>query len=71
MVELVRGLKLNKTLTFLDLSNNRIGDYGGRALASLMETNNTLKRVYLRRNIMTSITGLQLSESVRVNGTLE
>ena len=40
-------MKVNTTLTELDLRNNNVGDNGAASLAEAMKVNTTLRRLYL------------------------
>jgi Ran GTPase-activating protein (RanGAP) involved in mRNA processing and transport len=56
-------------LGYLDLSNNTIDD-GVTAIASALETNQTIVELHLAENRFTSVGGKALSQSLRVNQTL-
>lgn len=47
---IAKGLKVNKTLITLDISNNEINDEGAIALADALKFNNTLTTLYINKN---------------------
>ena len=46
----IGALKLNSTLTFLNLRDNRLGELGGQSIALALETNSTLVSLNLYGN---------------------
>lgn len=47
---LSEALKSNRTITELDISNNKIGDVGAKALADALKDNTRLNKVYIGNN---------------------
>ena len=43
-------MKVNTTLTFIDLDGNKLGDVAGTALAEALKVNTALTDIYLRAN---------------------
>jgi Ran GTPase-activating protein (RanGAP) involved in mRNA processing and transport len=50
-VEIANALRVNTTLTYLDISHNKIGVRGFNALVDVLETNRTLTHLCLRGNV--------------------
>ncbi|CAF1338566.1 unnamed protein product [Didymodactylos carnosus] len=72
---LADALKLNKTLTTLNLrgqkiSRSELSDGGGEALAEALKVNKTLITLHLRSNQISARAGEALAEALKVNKTL-
>ncbi|KAJ8329892.1 hypothetical protein QVD99_004330 [Batrachochytrium dendrobatidis] len=65
------SLKLNRTLTFLNLGDNQMGSASGKAIAGMMAENTTLKTVILRGNKFGDKEATLLAEGLKRNSTLE
>jgi Ran GTPase-activating protein (RanGAP) involved in mRNA processing and transport len=65
-------LSMNRTLTHLNLSNNRemIGDQGARALADMLQVNKTLTYLNIRNNYISNDGAQAIAESLLKNWTL-
>ncbi|KJE97960.1 hypothetical protein CAOG_08025 [Capsaspora owczarzaki ATCC 30864] len=64
------ALKVNTTLTQLDLSENQIGNVGAQAIAEALKSNKTLTSLSLGKN-QTGDAGAQaIAEALKVNTTL-
>ncbi|KAK3836741.1 MAG: hypothetical protein J3R72DRAFT_477125 [Linnemannia gamsii] len=63
-------LKINSTLTALDLSYNSIGDNGTVALSEALKTNSTLTILKLLVNSISNDGAVELSEVLKTNSTL-
>ncbi|CAF1063913.1 unnamed protein product, partial [Didymodactylos carnosus] len=66
---LAEALKVNSTLTQLDLGSNQISDRG-EALAEVLKVNSTLTKLNLYSNQITDRGGKALAEALKVNSTL-
>ncbi|KAG0196550.1 hypothetical protein BGX28_009996, partial [Mortierella sp. GBA30] len=69
-VALSEALKINSTVTTLNLSYNSIGDNGAVALSEALKTNSTLTTLDLRNNSIGSYGAVALSEALKTNSTL-
>ncbi|KAF9952974.1 hypothetical protein BGZ72_005788 [Mortierella alpina] len=67
---LVEALKINSTLTSLNLSHNSIDDNEGQALAEALKINMTLTFLNLSHNSMGDNTVQALAEALKINSTL-
>ena len=64
---LADALKYNKSLKFLWMQGNSIGDDGAKAMISMLKKNNTLSFLDLQRNDISKHLVLQLEEAARVD----
>ncbi|KAL0239727.1 hypothetical protein GEMRC1_009835 [Eukaryota sp. GEM-RC1] len=67
---LIELLKVNTTVTNLNLNGNRIGDEGARALAEVLKVNNTITSVDLGGNRIGDEGARALAEVLKVNNTI-
>ncbi|XP_068709711.1 NLR family CARD domain-containing protein 3-like isoform X7 [Montipora foliosa] len=67
---LARAMEVNSTLTYLNLSGQKIGDSGAGALAKAMERNSTLTELDLFENNISSFGAVALAKTMEVNSTL-
>ncbi|XP_004347343.1 hypothetical protein CAOG_04596 [Capsaspora owczarzaki ATCC 30864] len=67
---IAEGLKVNKTLTTLNLSVNQIGDAGTIAIADALKVNTTLTTVYLGENQIGDAGAQAIAEALKMNTTL-
>ncbi|CAF1592671.1 unnamed protein product, partial [Didymodactylos carnosus] len=67
---LAEALKVNKTLTTLNLENNEISVRGGEALAEALKVNKTLTTLNLAGNQISDGGGEALAEALKMNKTL-
>ena len=67
---LAEAVKVNTTLTQLDLRDNNIGDAGATSLAEAMKVNTTLTQLVLRQNNIGDAGAASLAEAMKVNTTL-
>jgi Ran GTPase-activating protein (RanGAP) involved in mRNA processing and transport len=63
-------LRVNTTLTSLDLGNNSIGDVGAASLAEALGYNTALKELNLGDNSIGTAGAASLAEALKVNSTL-
>ncbi|CAM9533055.1 unnamed protein product, partial [Choristocarpus tenellus] len=66
-----KALMQNKTLTQLNLEDNRLGPAGGIAIGQALRKNNTLLDINLENNRFDKDVGIVLEELLRVNVFLE
>jgi Ran GTPase-activating protein (RanGAP) involved in mRNA processing and transport len=67
-VKLATGLKVNSSLTMIDLSSNNIEDEGVAALAESLKENSTLEHLRLWDNKKIGVAGFKaLSEMLEIN----
>ena len=69
-VHLAAALTKNHTLTYLELSDNPIGDIGAAAFGDMVRNNTALTRLHLNRCGITSGGCVQLAAGLTENGTL-
>ena len=67
---LAEALKVNCSLTFLDISYNEVGALGGVAIAEALMVNSSLTEVNLRGNDIGTQGAVAIAEALKVNGTL-
>jgi len=67
---LAETLKTNNTLTAINLSGNKIGSEGTRALAEALKTNTTLTSIDLNENPISAKGAQALAEALKTNITL-
>ncbi|KFH71343.1 hypothetical protein MVEG_01643 [Podila verticillata NRRL 6337] len=67
---LSEALKINSTLTTLNLRSNFIGDDGAQALAEALKTNSTLSVLDLSDNSIGNYGVQALSEALKTNSTI-
>ncbi|CAF1540164.1 unnamed protein product [Didymodactylos carnosus] len=67
---LAKALKVNKTLTTLDLGGNQISARGGEALAEALKVNKTLTTLNLRSNQISARGDEALVEAMKLNKSL-
>eukprot|EP00435_Cladocopium_sp_Y103_P016880 s1665_g4.t1 len=65
------ALKVNVTLTNLDLRENNIGTAGAQALGEALKVNNTLTNLYLWQNDIGAAGALALAAGLRQNRGLD
>jgi Ran GTPase-activating protein (RanGAP) involved in mRNA processing and transport len=61
------ALRVNHTLTMLDLSNNELGEGGGQAIAAALRVNHTLTDLDLVYNELGEGGGQAIAAALRVN----
>ncbi|XP_011270487.1 hypothetical protein, variant 1 [Capsaspora owczarzaki ATCC 30864] len=64
------ALKVNTTLTKIDLHGNQIGEVGAQAIAEALKVNTTLTKLYLRGNRVGDAGAQAIAEALKVNTTL-
>merc|ERR1712000_264773 len=64
------GLKVNKTLTSINLRYNKIGDAGAEKIAEALKVNKTLTSINLRDNKIGDAGAEKIAEALKVNKTL-
>ena len=64
-------LKLIKTLTLLDLSNNELNEENIKGLCEFLKQNKTIKILYLNNNNLTSACGYYMADTFKRNDTIE
>ena len=69
-LSLADALKVNTTLTSIDLSGNNIQAAGALSLADALKVNTTLTSIDLRDNNIQAAGALSLAEALKVNTTL-
>ncbi|KJE94346.1 hypothetical protein CAOG_005004 [Capsaspora owczarzaki ATCC 30864] len=67
---IAEALKVNTTLTQLDLSDDKIGDVGAQAIAEALKVNTTLIQLHLHGNQIGDAGTQALAEALKVNTTL-
>ncbi|KAF9944968.1 hypothetical protein BGZ70_004169, partial [Mortierella alpina] len=67
---LAEALKINKTLTNLDLQRNSIAYKGGQSLAEALKVNKTLRNLILAVNAIGDGGGQVLAKALKINKTL-
>ena len=70
IASLAEAMKVNTTLTQLDLQHNNIGDAGAASLAEAMKVNTTLTQLELWANNIGAAGAASLAEAMKVNTTL-
>ena len=73
------AIKVNKTLTNFDLSNNDISDGGAASIAEAIKINNTVTNLHLTRNgiidlnlafhYISDVSATSIAEAIKVNKT--
>lgn len=63
-------LYTNSTLTILDLSSNKLGNPGGRALANALKINGSITLLNLKRNLMGDIAAKALGDGLNSNSAV-
>ncbi|KAI8829883.1 hypothetical protein BJ741DRAFT_369718 [Chytriomyces cf. hyalinus JEL632] len=66
-----RSLQINRTLTFLNLSNNKLSLHGGAEIAEMLGFNGTLKTLILKGNALGDKEASLLAEGLRQNSCLQ
>ena len=64
------ALKVNSSLTNLDLRSNRIGASGAQALSDALEINTTLTKLDLSGNVIGATGARFLSKAIKINASL-
>ena len=64
-------IKLIKTLTMLDLSNNELNEENIKGLCEYLKQNTTIKILYLNNNNLTSACGYYMADTFKKNNTIE
>ena len=67
---LAEALKVNKSLTTLDFSQNSIGDAGAAAIAEALNMNKSLTTLYISRNSIGDAGAAAIAEALKVNKSL-
>jgi len=67
---IAEALKVNSSLTELDLHINSIGDEGGKAIAEALKGNSSLTTLYLLSNSIGAEGGKAIAEALTVNSSL-
>jgi hypothetical protein len=65
------SLRRARTLATLDLTHCKVGDAGGVLIASIIEHNTTLRRLYIGDNDLGAQSGSALGNAIVLTGTLE
>jgi hypothetical protein len=68
--KLAKALESNKTLKYLDLSSNYIGDEGIKHIMEVLETNRVLQYVKLNYNEITNTGANYILSALQTNNTL-
>jgi len=68
--KIVEALKINKTITRLDLNNNKISNGGAKALAEALKTNKTLILFNISNNNIGYDGGIAIADALKINTTL-
>eukprot|EP00729_Bicosta_minor_P008124 gene8124-biopygen266 len=63
-------LKVNTTLTSIDLQQNKLGEVGGAAIYEALKVNTTLTSINLQFNKLGEVGGAAIYEALKVNTTL-
>lgn len=63
-------LKLNSTLTYLDVCANNISDHGATYIAKCLERNSFLKHIHLSGNVISNVGADALGASLLINSVL-
>ncbi|KAJ1550298.1 hypothetical protein HK096_007716, partial [Nowakowskiella sp. JEL0078] len=66
-----RSLCSNYTLTYLNLSENRLGHKGGKDIAEMLKDNNSLKVLIIFGNKFTDTEAEHFAEALKENSTLQ
>jgi hypothetical protein len=64
------ALKVNKTLTDLNLGGNKIGEEGGICLGRSLESNNTLQRLHIGNNYIGAVGAAVIAKALHHNTAL-
>ncbi|KJE97699.1 hypothetical protein CAOG_07803 [Capsaspora owczarzaki ATCC 30864] len=67
---IAEALKVNKTLTYLDLHNNQIGDVGALAFAEALKVNKALAEIRLWANQIGEVGAQAIAKALKANTTL-
>ena len=67
---IAEAIKVNKTLTNLDLSVNDVGDAGATCIAEAIKVNKTLTNLDLQSNVISAAGATCIAEAIKVNKTL-
>ena len=70
MGELAQTLEINRSITHLDLRNNRVGPQGATALSKALRSNQTLSVCDLRWNDIGTRGAMDLAEAMEINQSL-
>ena len=70
VASLAEAIKVNPTVTHLNLTDNNIGDAGAASLAEAMKVNTTLTQLSLWDNNIGAAGAASLAEAMKVNTTL-
>lgn len=68
---LAKAMRVNNTITCLDISSNQLNDHAGSYLARILARNKSLKKVELDNNHLGPKALLAFGESLKTNTTLE
>jgi Ran GTPase-activating protein (RanGAP) involved in mRNA processing and transport len=63
--------RVNSSVRYLDMSNNRIGDLGGKKLAQMVRINKGVRTLKLSHNELGAETGQEMLDGVKENTSLE
>ncbi|KAI8619149.1 hypothetical protein BC830DRAFT_825542 [Chytriomyces sp. MP71] len=66
-----RSLQINRTLTYLNLTNNKLGLQGATEIAEMLSFNGTLKTLIMKGNSLGDKEASLLAEGLRQNSTLQ
>ncbi|KAJ3333753.1 hypothetical protein HDU76_004249 [Blyttiomyces sp. JEL0837] len=66
-----RSLQINRTLAYLNLTDNRLGLQGGLEMAEMLSFNGSLKTLILKGNSLGDKEATSLAEGLRQNSTLQ
>ncbi|KAJ3382497.1 hypothetical protein HDU84_004247 [Entophlyctis sp. JEL0112] len=66
-----RSLQINRTLVFLNLSDNKLGLLGGLEMAEMLGYNGTLKTLILKGNDFGDKEAIHISEGLKQNSSLQ
>jgi len=64
-------IKRNTCLKFLDLKENKIGNFGVQYLALALVDNTSLTHIYLRKNFIDNCGAISLAQMLAKNSSLE
>ena len=67
---IAEAIKVNKTLTNLNLRNNGIGDAGATCIAEAIKVNKTQTNLDLRSNGISDAGATCIAEAIKINKTL-
>lgn len=67
---LAKSLRDNKSITYLDISNNNLDDHAGAYIGRILKYNNTIKHLELDNNNFANDTIIAIGEALKVNNAL-